>query len=650
MEYCDVKSQLARYIQARSETAIAGGEAVRDRLQTVAALETYRVRMRERFIAAMGGLPESAPSLDARITGRYEGDGYRVENVLFTSRPGVRVTANLYLPAGQTSPGGAVLFLCGHSPAGKHHPDYLNVCLHLVGAGLVVLAMDPPGQGERLSFPGPVDRDPAIEHPVWEHSYVGCRCLPTGQSLVRYFLHDAMRAIDYLSTRPEVDPTRIGVTGSSGGGTQTCVLMIAEPRLAAAAPVNFLTSRRAYLHTGGAQDAEQIWPGFTADGFDHEDFLAAMAPRPVLVCAADSDFFPIEGTRATVGRSRRFWRLHGAEAGLQLFVDHAPHRFTTPQARQVAAFFARQLNAAAANPDRALPGLPAVAALRVTATGQVLTSVKHARDALDNLADRLDELAARRQAVDDTQRREQALAWLRRIVSAHRLPGEANPRCFATGKWAELSVAKYLWWSQPGLMNHAVRFQRDGGTAPEAGRPLTLAVWAGGTTAVAHHRDWIRATCAQGRSVWVLDVSGTGELEPHPINARPLHGWFGTLDRLADDLLWLDDSLVALRVHDVLRALEVIPGLDGGSADDLQIHARDRQGVYARLAAVLDPRVGRVEQVGGLTSFEAWIRPRRFDDRDAKELILPGVLEYFDLPDIDRWLGARCVPGKSNPS
>ena len=94
----------------------------------------------------------------------------------------------------------------------------------------------------------------------------------------------------------------------------------------------------------------------------------------------------------------------------------------------------------------------------------------------------------------------------------------------------------------------------------------------------------------------------------------------------------------------------MIPGLDGGSADDLQIHARDRQGVYARLAAVLDPRVGRVEQVGGLTSFEAWIRPRCFDDRDAKELILPGVLEYFDLPDIDRWLGARCVPGKSNPS
>ena len=94
----------------------------------------------------------------------------------------------------------------------------------------------------------------------------------------------------------------------------------------------------------------------------------------------------------------------------------------------------------------------------------------------------------------------------------------------------------------------------------------------------------------------------------------------------------------------------MIPGLDGGSADDLQIHARDRQGVYARLAAVLDPRVGRVEQVGGLTSFEAWIRPRRFDDRAAKELILPGVLEYFDLPDIDRWLGARCVPGKSNPS
>ncbi len=649
MEFCDVKSQLARFIQARSEAAFARGDATRDALQTVEELEAYRVQARERFIAAMGGLPESAPSLGARITGHFEGDGYRVENVLFTSRPGVHVTANLYLPTGRTTPGGAVLLLCGHALASKHYPDYLQVCRHLVGAGLVVLVMDPTGQGERMSFPAPLDRDPALEHPTWEHSYIGCRCLPLGQSFTRYFLHDAMRAIDFLGTRPEVDPTRIGATGSSGGGTQTCMLMLAEPRLAAAAPVNFLTSRRSYLYTGGAQDAEQIWPGFTADGFDHENFLAAMAPRPVLVCAADSDFFPIEGTCATIDRSRRFWQLHGAEDGLQLFVDRAPHRFTTPHARRVAAFFARHLNGVTVDPDQPQPRPAAIEAMRVTATGQVMTSFADARDALDENAARLDELKAHRQAFNDTELRERALAWLRRIVTAHRQPCAANPRCFATGRLEELSVAKYLWWSQPGLMNHAVRFQADNQPAPDGGWPVTLAVWEGGTTAAACHLDWIRATCALGRSVWVLDVSGMGELEPHPINARPLHGLFGTLYRLADDLLWLNDSLVALRVHDVLRALAVIPGSDGCSTADIQIHARDRQGIYARLAAVLDARVQQVGSVNGLASFDAWIRPRCYNERNTKELILPGVLEYFDLPDIDRWLGTRRAPGESNP-
>ena len=335
--------------------------------------------------------------------------------------------------------------------------------------------------------------------------------------------------------------------------------------------------------------------------------------------------------------------------GLQLFVDRAPHRFTTAQARKVAAFFAHHLNGTTVDPDRALPQPPDTDALCVTATGQVMTSFADARDALDDNIARLDKLKTRREALDDATRRERALAWLRRVVSAQRHPCEPNPRCFATGKLEGLSVAKYLWWSQPGLMTHAVRFQDNSQPAPTGGWPVTLAVWEGGTTAVARHLDWIRATCAQGRSVWVLDVSGSGELEPHPINARPLHGLFGTLYRLADDLIWLNDSLVALRIHDVLRALEVIPGLDGVASTDIQIHARDRQGMYARLAAVLDARVAHVENVNGLASFDGWIRPRCYDERDAKELILPGMLEYFDLPDIDRWLNVRRAQGESNP-
>lgn len=641
MHYYDVKSQLARFIQWRSEEAFTRGEATRDALQTIPELAAYQQTLRKRFIELLGGLPESAPDLKPHVAGRVKGDGYRLENVIFTSRPGIPVTANLYLPEGQAGPTGAVLFLCGHAIASKQHPDYMDVCRHLVGAGLVVLAMDPTGQGERVSVNEPMDRDPTLEHPTWEHSYIGCRSLPLGHALMRYFVHDAMRAIDYLVTRPEVDPQRIGVTGSSGGGTQTCTLMLVEPRLAAAAPVNSLMNRRSYLYAGGAQDAEQIWPGYTAAGYDHEDFLIAMAPRPVLVGATDSDFFPIEGTRASVTRTQRFWAMHGREGDLKLHVDHAPHCYTPALAVRVAAFLALKLNGTVLAPDYRPPRQLPAAALQVTPTGQVMTSVKNPRGIMDENVAQLEVLTALRAALDEETRLERAQTWLHQVISSPRLPVESNPRCYHVGKLHDLNAEKHLWWTQPGLMNHAVRLQADKQTVPEGGWPVTLALWQGGTLAIEQHWDWIRATCAQGRSVWVLDVSGAGEAEPNLINGRTLHGMFGTIYRLADDLLWLNDSLCALRVHDVLHTLEVIPQLAGCSPLDIQVHAWDLHNIYARLAALLNERVQRVECRGQLANYADWLRSRLYDDKVTQEFILPKALQYFDLPDIDRWLGSR---------
>jgi hypothetical protein len=91
-------------------------------------------------------------------------------------------------------------------------------------------------------------------------------------------------------------PRWIGVTGNSRGGTQASLVRLADPRVAAAAPATFIMNRETYQRTGQPQDAEQIWPGFTGAGFDHEDILLAMAPKPVCVLAVTSDFFPIEGT------------------------------------------------------------------------------------------------------------------------------------------------------------------------------------------------------------------------------------------------------------------------------------------------------------------------------------------------------------------
>ncbi|HEY9250035.1 MAG TPA: prolyl oligopeptidase family serine peptidase, partial [Rariglobus sp.] len=323
----DVKDQLRDYVYGQSLKAFAKGDAARDAVTNTEQLEARRQTMRERLLAEIGGLPPRDTPLHPVTTGIVKRDGYRIENIIFQSMPSVYVTSHLYIPDGRSSPGGAVLFVCGHGPEGKLYPSYQHVCQCLVRAGLVVLAIDPMGQGERLGY-----RDRESDKPfarrVAEHEHVGVQCWPLGDGLARYFIHDIVRAVDYLSSRPEVDPAKIGMTGSSGGGTQTALAMICEPRIAAAAPGTFIMNRESYLFAGQAQDAEQIWPNMSALGFDHEDILLGMVPRPVLVLAVTGDIFPIEGTRRTVQRCRRFWDMYGCGGGLQLAEDESHHMYT----------------------------------------------------------------------------------------------------------------------------------------------------------------------------------------------------------------------------------------------------------------------------------------------------------------------------------
>ena len=365
------RDQLRELVYTRSEEAFAAGDSARDGVVTVAALRRRQRRARATFLAGMGGLPRLNTPLNARGAGTFREKGFRIEKVIFESRPGTPVTANLYVPDGVTSPRGAVLFLCGHHEQAKHAREYQMVCRHLVKAGLVVLAQDPVGQGERVSYFEKRLGRTTVNWGTTEHDHAGAQCLPLGDGIARYFLHDAMRGVDFLRSRPEVDSLRIGVTGNSGGGTQTSMMMLADPRIAAAAPGTFIMNRRTYQQTGGAQDAEQIWRGFTKAGFDHEDILLGMCPKPVCVLAVTSDFFPIEGTRETVRRCRRLWKMAGRTADLELVEDVSTHAYTPVLAQAAARFFSRHLLGKAVAVDSAAIETLEPRRLWCTRSGQV---------------------------------------------------------------------------------------------------------------------------------------------------------------------------------------------------------------------------------------------------------------------------------------
>ncbi|MGH7997256.1 MAG: alpha/beta hydrolase family protein [Opitutaceae bacterium] len=626
LDYAWAGSQLKDHVYERSRRCFARGDAERDALTAREAVIRRQTELREFFLGSIGGLPGSDTPLNAQVTGSVAGAGFAIETILFESRPRHYVTANLYLPEGRTGPAPGVLFLCGHHLAGKQAAEYQIVCQTLVRAGLVVLAQDPIGQGERLSYFEPETGETRIPGCVLDHDHAGVQCRIAGDSLARYFVHDAMRGIDYLLTRGEVDPARIGVTGNSGGGTQTSLLMLADPRIAAAAPCTFIMSRDSYQRTGQAQDAEQIWPGFTRAGYDHEDILLAMAPKPVCVLAVTDDFFPIEGTRRTVERCRRLWGLFGAEEALELVEDASLHVYTPALAQAAARFFARHLPRREAEFPAAAP-FPE-ARLNATKSGQVRADFPSAEFVFEANLERCRAAEASRQALPADERKSRAFAWLRAQVFRDREVCPANPRRIERGlRLGGLAVEIAFWWTQPGLANLGVLFR-----PPGRGMPVTLALWDGGTRALAPHETWIRAECAAGRAVLALSLSGTGPLRPDPINGGGEHAFYGTFHKLVDDLDWLGDSLAALRTYEVVRALDALEAWPDLSRRGVRIHARGRAGLPGWLAAAVDPRVAGCEWKDRFR-YADLVRSRFYDSMGAKELLLPGVLNHFDLDE-----------------
>jgi hypothetical protein len=609
------------------------GDADRDRIRTLDALRQRQENVRRFVISALGGLPPADTPLNPRVTGTVEGDGFRIEKVVFESRPRHYVTANLYLPsnrpAGRTA---AVLFLSGHHDTAKVVAEYQNVCQTLARAGLIVLAQDPVGQGERLSYFEPDTKRNPVGIGTRDHDYAGTPARFLGDTLGRYMLHDAMRGIDYLISRPEVDAAKIGVTGNSGGGTQTSLVMLADPRVAAAAPATFIMNRETYQRTGQPQDAEQLWPGFTGAGFDHEDILLAMAPKPVCVLAVTSDFFPIEGTRRTVTRSRRIWELVDRGEALELIEDESTHAYSPKLAPAAASFFAKHLLGRTVDLAGFEPKAFPPEQLHATKSGQVRAEFADAEFVFDATAARLKEIEAARGAQDAVERKARAREWLREQVLRHREDTPLNPRRIDRGRSVgAFTVDIAFWYPQPYLANLGMLIRPRERRAERL--PVTIAIWDDGSAALSAHAEWIAAECARGRAVFVVNLSGMGPLKPDAINPGPIGDLYGTWRKLADDLEWMGDSMVALRTYQALRSIEALAAWPELNRDDVRFYAEGRSGVHAKLAAALAPKVAGCEWRNGFT-FTDFLRTRSYDSKDLKPYILPGVLRYFDVDEL----------------
>ncbi len=268
--------------------------------------------------------------LHAQTTGRIERENFVVEKVHFQSLPGLYVTGNLYLPKSQTGPAPAVLYVCGHSRVKQGDTSYGNKThyqyhgIWFARNGYVCLTIDTIQLGEIEG----------IHHGTYSegHWWWNSR----GYTPAGVECWNGIRALDYLQTRPEVDPDRLGVTGRSGGGAYSWWIAALDERIKAAVPVAGITDLTNHVIDGCVEGHCDCMYLVNTYRWDYAQLAALVAPRPLLIANTDSDpIFPLDGVERLHAQVRRIYRLLGADDRLGLFISPGPHQDT--QELQVAA-------------------------------------------------------------------------------------------------------------------------------------------------------------------------------------------------------------------------------------------------------------------------------------------------------------------------
>lgn len=304
-----------------------------DTLKTVEDVQKYQDERITFFKTQLGltkGSWEKTP-LNPRVTKTFQKgtpgkDAYRVEMVLFESQPNFFVSGAMYLPDETRfkGPYPTLLVVCGHSSDGKEYTPYQQVTALAATHGLAALIIDPIDQGERVQHFNAEGKPTHIG--VAAHNLLGPGSILLGRNTATFEVWDMIRALDYLESREDVDATKMGVMGNSGGGTQTSYIMTLDERVKVAIPCCYICGLYDQLTTSpGPQDAEQNIFGQLGFGMDHVDYLIMRAPQPTLIECVTRDFFPIDDTWKAYRNAKRIYDRFGYAEKIALIENDNTH-------------------------------------------------------------------------------------------------------------------------------------------------------------------------------------------------------------------------------------------------------------------------------------------------------------------------------------
>ena len=604
MLYAHLQAECGKLFDARRK-------AVAD-LKTPDDLKKRQETLRAKFVEALGGFPEKTP-LHPKVVGTLKGDGFRVEKVIYESRPDHHVTAAFYIPEGK-GPFPGVLVPCGHSDNGKASKPYQQACILMAKNGLAALCYDPIGQGERMQLLTP-DGKPAIKGNTTEHTHSGIGALLVGWSCATYRIWDGIRSLDYLASRPEVDPKRLGCTGNSGGGTLTSYLMALDDRIAVAAPSCYVTTLERLFATIGPQDAEQNITGQVAFGMEQTDYVTMRAPKPTLICTGTQDFFDIQGSWTTFREAKKLYGMIGHAERVDLIEYNDKHGFSQPRREAAMRWMRRWLLGVDDAPVEKEGPTFTDAELQCTASGQVLAEFK-GKSVFDLNREREKTLGSSRPPMD----KDALKAAIARKIGLQLPVAPGADTALGTVRRDGVDIGKFTMLSEPGL--------RLSGLAIAAGRANPMPILAipgeGKSAALARGgllEKWIQA----GHVLTALDLRGMGETSPEaksPFGADWKEAFLG---------IHLNRPLLGQRVHDVLA-------LYGGKG---QVHlvASGPAAPVALHAAALQPTITEVTIEGGILSWSAVVKTPVTQNQLAG--VVPGALALYDLPDLAALIAPR---------
>jgi cephalosporin-C deacetylase-like acetyl esterase len=627
-QFHDIRATLPRYLKGIGYRMLAERKRQIERFTTIEEVNKRRVYLRERMLIDVGGFPERTP-LNARTVGVLERPNYRIEKVIFESQPHFYVTANLYLPKSGHPPYPAILFPLGHERGGKTNPTWQQVLGSFATKGFVALTWDPVGQGERLQIYDEDLRESKVGDSTTEHTMVGAQCLLAGDHLARYTIWDGMRALDYLLSRKEVDPTRVGLTGNSGGGTHTAYIAALDDRIKVAAPSCYITSWNLMLQTIGPQDGEQTFPFWLQDRIDYPDYLYAFAPKPYLLLTAIRDFFPIAGARETFAEASKVYAAIGAKEKIGMFEADDGHGYN--KGRRLASYdwFARWLNGAEDKGPEPEIEMATPEELRCTTTGQVATSLGGESVFTLNQKRLEQSKASRLTRPEDIARKAKELIH----YEAPSTPLQQNP--YGTLSRSGFHIERLIYESEPGIVVPSLLYVPDGGASK---KPAVLMITSDGKAdSNADAEQFVKA----GVVVLSIDARGFGETNVNTdINSRDFDHYFGDFDDVMTALI-VGKTMVGMRAFDVTRGVDLLSARPDVDSSKIYVYGKDGGAVPALYAAVLDRRIGKLALESMLSSYDSMVRNRVH--RQVFDSVVPSALKFYDFPDLVATLAPREV-------